>query len=72
MLSRSYGVSRIHMLVPVIFRNSAAYIVLTILASCGAGFGPAIQALAVDLYARRGGEETGRLFGVLSVVQSTR
>ncbi|KAH8116812.1 MFS general substrate transporter [Phellopilus nigrolimitatus] len=63
-------------LVPVLMtrwraRMKPAYIVLTILASCGAGFGPAIQSLAVDLYAGRGGTETGRLFGVLSVVQAT-
>ncbi|EJD02479.1 MFS general substrate transporter [Fomitiporia mediterranea MF3/22] len=58
-------------LVPVIFSFGAIpFIILTILASCGSGFGPAIQALAVDLYSARGGTETGRLFGVLSVVQS--
>ena len=42
------------------------------LASCGSGFGPAIQALSVELFTRRGGKETGRLFGVLSVIQITR
>ncbi|KAI5116339.1 hypothetical protein M0805_009175 [Coniferiporia weirii] len=63
-------------LVPILFaywyaHMKPAYTVLTILASCGAGFGPAIQALAVDLYSARGGTETGRLFGVLGVVQAT-
>ena len=49
-------------------------VVVTVLASCGAGFGPAIQALAVDVYSRRadGAAETGRLFGVMSVLQSVR
>lgn len=60
-------------LVPVLFSwGPVPFIVLTTLAACGAGFGPAIQALAIDLYAARGGTETGRLFGVLSVVQATR
>ncbi|KAL5529764.1 hypothetical protein ACEPAG_5749 [Sanghuangporus baumii] len=58
-------------LVPMLYSNGAVlFIVLTILASCGAGFGPAIQALAVDIYNGRGGTETGRLFGVLSVIQT--
>ena len=60
-------------LIPVLFSYGAVpFVILTILAACGAGFGPAIQALAVDLYAARGGTETGRLFGVLSVVQTIR
>lgn len=45
------------------------FIALTVLAACGSGFGPAIQSLVVELYSRRGGTETGRLFGVLGVVQ---
>ncbi|KAL5532572.1 hypothetical protein ACEPAF_4346 [Sanghuangporus sanghuang] len=58
-------------LVPVLYSSGAVlFIVFTILASCGAGFGPAIQALAVDIYNGRGGTETGRLFGVLSVIQT--
>ncbi|KAL5489752.1 hypothetical protein ACEPAI_4584 [Sanghuangporus weigelae] len=58
-------------LVPILYSSGAVlFIVLTILASCGAGFGPAIQALAVDIYNGRGGTETGRLFGVLSVIQT--
>lgn len=48
-----------------------SFIVFTVLASCGAGYGPAIQSLALEVYARRGGTETGRLFGVLGVVQIT-
>lgn len=65
-------------LVPAIARvpikwQEPAYVFLTVLASCGAGFGPAIQALAVDVHShQRNASETGRLFGVLSVVQAVR
>ena len=53
--------------------NETIFIILTVLASCGAGFGPAIQALAVDVYSRRSNaSETGRLFGVMGVVQAVR
>ena len=47
------------------------YIVLSILAACGAGYGPAFQSLAVELYTRRGGTESGKLFGTISVIQAT-
>ncbi|KLO08949.1 MFS general substrate transporter [Schizopora paradoxa] len=51
------------------FHSRPVFVVLTVLAACGAGFGPAIQSLAVELYSKRGGTETGKLFGVLGVVQ---
>lgn len=51
------------------FRSRSTFVVLTVLAACGAGFGPAIQSLAVELYSKRGGTEIGKLFGVLGVVQ---
>ncbi|KAG2157241.1 major facilitator superfamily domain-containing protein [Suillus clintonianus] len=41
------------------------------LQSLGAGFSPAVQAFALDVYSRRGGKgEAGRLFGAISVVQA--
>ncbi|KDQ61041.1 hypothetical protein JAAARDRAFT_32037 [Jaapia argillacea MUCL 33604] len=42
-----------------------------ILGSFGAGFGPAVQSLSLELFLRRedGGGESGRLFGAISVVQ---
>lgn len=45
------------------------FTVYTVLGSLGAGFTPAVQSLALGIYAGRGGEETGKLFGGLSVVQ---
>jgi MFS family permease len=42
-----------------------------ILQSLGAGYSPAVQALALDIYSRRGGKgEAGKLFGAISVVQA--
>ena len=38
----------------------------------GVGFNPAVQSVALALYARRGGIETGKLFGALSLIQAIR
>lgn len=53
---------------PAVFKP--IYIILSDLSACGAGFGPAIQSLANELYTRRGGTESGKLFGTLSVIQT--
>jgi len=42
----------------------------TVVGSLSAGFTPAVQSLALGIYAVRGGEETGKLFGGLSMVQA--
>ncbi|KAF8969597.1 major facilitator superfamily domain-containing protein [Flammula alnicola] len=47
-----------------------AFTMFGIMGSLGAGFSPAVQSVTLALYARRGGTETGRLFGALSVVQA--
>jgi hypothetical protein len=36
----------------------------------GDGFSPAVQSVALELYLRQGGTESGRLFGALSVIQA--
>ncbi|KAJ7864988.1 major facilitator superfamily domain-containing protein [Mycena olivaceomarginata] len=48
------------------------YTAFTILASFGAGFGPAVQSVALELYTQKndGAMEAGRLFGGLSVIQA--
>jgi len=51
---------------PILFSLSAA------LGTFGAGFSPAIQSVALALYAKRGGVETGRLFGAISLIQAIR
>lgn len=42
------------------------------LGALGVGFNPAAQSVALALYARRGGMETGRLFGAISLIQAIR
>ncbi|KAF9500505.1 MFS general substrate transporter [Pleurotus eryngii] len=46
------------------------FTIFAMLGSFGAGFSPAIQSAAIELYVRRGGRENGRLYGALSVVQA--
>ncbi|KII88321.1 hypothetical protein PLICRDRAFT_41492 [Plicaturopsis crispa FD-325 SS-3] len=52
--------------------SSLPFTVATMLSSLGAGFGPAAQSVALDLYVHRegGSRETGKLFGALSVVNA--
>lgn len=42
------------------------------LGSMGSGFSPAMQSVTLAMYTRRGGTESGRLFGALSVIQALR
>lgn len=42
----------------------------SILGSMATGFSPAVQSVALELYTQRGGTESGRLFGALSVIQA--
>ncbi|KAF8163650.1 major facilitator superfamily domain-containing protein [Crassisporium funariophilum] len=51
-------------------RTPLAFTVFGALGSLGAGFSPAIQSVTLAMYARRGGTETGRLFGAMSVIQA--
>ncbi|KAI0341888.1 MFS general substrate transporter [Trametopsis cervina] len=53
------------------FANSAVpYTLFTMVDALGAGFEPAVSSVALGLYIQRGGTESGKLFGALSVVQS--
>lgn len=53
------------------FANSGLlFTVFTLLSSLGAGFSPAVQSVALELYSRRGETETGKLFGALSVANA--
>ena len=51
---------------PIMFALSGAF------GAMGAGFPPAVQSVALALYAKKGGVETGKLFGALSLVQAMR
>ena len=50
--------------------TAAAFSLGVIGGSLGAGFNPAVQSVALGLYKKRGGTESGKLFGALSVVQA--
>ncbi|KAH7912214.1 MFS general substrate transporter [Hygrophoropsis aurantiaca] len=52
--------------------SGAVFTAASVLGSFGSGFAPAIQAFALELYLKRDGKgrnQTGRLFGAISVVQ---
>nr|VWO98033.1 MFS domain-containing protein [Ganoderma boninense] len=48
------------------------FAVFTMCVSFGTSFGPTMQSLALDLYARRGRHDTGSLLGALTVVSALR
>ncbi|KAG6897131.1 hypothetical protein C0992_003911 [Termitomyces sp. T32_za158] len=50
--------------------SALAFTGFSIMASLGAGLNPALQSVSLALYHRRGGTESGRLFGALSVLQA--
>ncbi|KAI0664635.1 major facilitator superfamily domain-containing protein [Cubamyces menziesii] len=50
--------------------NGLAFAATSCLGALGMGFGPAVQSVALALYNRRGGQDSGRLFGAMSVVQA--
>ncbi|VDC07435.1 unnamed protein product [Peniophora sp. CBMAI 1063] len=50
-------------------KRSVAFNVAIASASLGSGFLPTIQSFALEAYRRRGGTESGRLFGALAVIQ---
>ncbi|KAI0699674.1 major facilitator superfamily domain-containing protein [Cytidiella melzeri] len=71
------AVSKVSLLVEAIsyiavcFTSTAPlYTIFTMSSAFGAGFAPAIQSVALALYTERGGTESGKLFGAMSVVQS--
>ncbi|TFK68620.1 MFS general substrate transporter [Pluteus cervinus] len=50
--------------------TSLWFTICGVLACFGGGWSPAIQSVALAVYARQGGSETGKLFGALSVLQA--
>lgn len=50
-------------------KTGTLFTIYTMLDSLSAGYTPAVQSLALGIYTSRGGHETGKLFGGLSVVQ---
>ncbi|KAG0699659.1 major facilitator superfamily domain-containing protein [Suillus ampliporus] len=61
----------ISFVIMVFASNGLVFLCGATVQSLGAGYSPAIQAYALDVYSRRGGKgEAGKLFGAISVVQA--
>ena len=58
----------------LVFSTSSGllFALFTMCISFGTSFGPTMQSLALDLYARRGHNDTGSLLGALTVVSALR
>jgi len=71
------GLARVSLIIEIIsytlmalISTQVAFTVFAMTGALGMGFSPAIQSVTLEMYARRGGTETGKLFGALSVVQA--
>ncbi|KAK0459815.1 uncharacterized protein EV420DRAFT_1641998 [Desarmillaria tabescens] len=71
------GLARVSLFIDIVsyalLGSTASPLIFTLssmLGSMGTGFSPAIQSVALELYTQRGGTESGRLFGALSVIQA--
>ncbi len=73
MLARaSLAVDSVTYLLLAIAPNGLLFAASSCLGALGMGFGPAVQSVALTLYNRRGGRDSGKLFGAMSVVQALR
>ncbi|KAF9218282.1 MFS general substrate transporter [Gyrodon lividus] len=69
----SLALDVISFIIMTIATTGALFTFGTAIGSFGSGFSPAAQALAFEIYSKRGGQgrgEAGRLFGALSVLQA--
>lgn len=71
------NIARISLLIEVfaytlmaLVTNPFPFLVFSMVSSLGSGLNPALQAVALELYTRRNGMESGKLFGALSVVSA--
>ncbi|KAG2019931.1 hypothetical protein CC2G_005324 [Coprinopsis cinerea AmutBmut pab1-1] len=71
------GVARVSLVIEIIAYSlmglapsGTTFAISGVMAAMGVGFSPAVQTCTLAMYARRGGTETGRLFGALSVIQA--
>lgn len=56
--------------VMVLFPSPGSLYFLGVFGTVGAGFPPAVQSVALSLYIHQGGEEVGKVFGALGVIQT--
>ena len=71
MLARvSLGVEVVVYTLMICSTSGLMFAAVTALGALGMGFNPSVQSLALTLYHRRGGKDSGKLFGAMSVVQA--
>lgn len=68
----SLAVHAVSFVLIAVSKNAAMFVAASMLATFSIGYGPVVQSLSLELYARRGGEtsEAGRLFGAMNVLQT--
>ncbi|KAF9053900.1 MFS general substrate transporter [Hymenopellis radicata] len=66
----SLVVDMISYLLMALANHPIPFAAASVLGSFGTGFSPSLQSVALELYTQRGGTESGKLFGALSVVQA--
>ncbi|RPD66384.1 MFS general substrate transporter [Lentinus tigrinus ALCF2SS1-6] len=71
MLARvSLGIDVVVYTLMVCSTSGLMFAAITALGALGMGFSPAVHSIALTLYNRRGGKDSGKLFGAMSVVQA--
>ena len=56
--------------VMLLFPSPAALYLLGVVGTCGAAFPPSVQSVILSLYIEQGGQEIGKIFGALGVIQT--
>lgn len=54
----------------LLFPSPATLYLLGVVGTCGAGFPPSVQSVILSLYVQQGGQEIGKIFGALGVIQT--
>ncbi|KAJ2929993.1 hypothetical protein H1R20_g7122, partial [Candolleomyces eurysporus] len=54
----------------LVFPTPLTLYILGLMSTCGAGFPPAVQSVILSLYIQDGGQEIGKVFGALGVIQT--
>jgi hypothetical protein len=53
----------------LVFPTPLTLNILGVMSTCGAAFPPAVQSVILSLYIQGGGQEIGKVFGALGVIQ---
>lgn len=56
--------------VMLLFPSPGTLYLLGVIGTCGAAFPPSVQSVILSLYVEQGGQEIGKIFGALGVIQT--